>query len=101
VLVFKRVNEAVEIENAAWAEIIVFLQKCGWKPSVPAYFFLATNYTVQEEDATSLAAAGQVVLEEALRDPFASYSAIRFDVGKFAEVIEFARGGAFAITERR
>jgi hypothetical protein len=98
-LVFKRGADTVEIENPTWAKIIVFLQKCGWKPSVPAFYFLATNYSMNDSDARSLAVAGQVVLEETLRDPLGAYSTIQFDMGKFAEIIEFAAHGGFAITE--
>jgi hypothetical protein len=97
-LVFQRDGWQIEIENSTWAEILVFLQKCGWKPSVPAYFFLASNYAMNEADAQLLTAAGQIILEEAVRDPMAAYSSIQFEMGKFAEVIEFAAGGAFTIS---
>jgi hypothetical protein len=98
-MLFKRDADTVEIENATWLAIIRFLVKYGWKPSVPDYFFLATNYTVSEADAKSFAEAGKIVLDETMRDPLAAHSVIRFDMGKFAEVIEFAADGGFAITE--
>ena len=50
--------------------------------------------------AQSLAAAGQEVLDETMKDPLAAYSVIKFDMGKFAEIVEFASQGEFVISRK-
>ncbi len=57
----------------------------------------SSDYNVSEEDARSIAAAGQIVLEETLKDPLAAFSNIDFDMDKFAEIICFCENGAFRI----
>ena len=92
-----RGDEGVEVHPETWAKILLFLTKCGWRPSVPSYYFLSSDYNVSEEDARSIAAAGQIVLEETLKDPLAAFSNIDFDMDKFAEIICFCENGAFRI----
>lgn len=97
---FKRGNEVVQIEEDAWTEMVTFLSNYGWSPSVPAYFFLASNYhEMNQEDAHALATVGQAVLGKALHNPLSVYPDIRFDMGKFYEVVEFAAGGRFSIDQ--
>lgn len=86
----------IEIDPEMWVEIILYLNKRGWQPSIPAYWFLAPNLTVSKDDATGLALAGQRVLDEALHDPIAIYP-IPFDMGKLAELVSFFMEGAFRI----
>ncbi len=95
-----RDNWTVEVEPTTWAEILLFLSKCGWQASVPTHYWLASDVNVTREDALALAAAGRIVLEETMKGPLAAYSTITFDMGKFAEIVEFASEGEFKIASR-
>ena len=98
--VFERDDWKVEVDPATWAEIIRFLTVNGWEPGVPIFQLLATEYTVSDDVAASLHAAGEIVLEETLKDPINAHAAIRFDMGKFAEIVTFAEEGEFVIRKR-
>jgi len=87
----------VEVKAKTWAEILLFLSKCGWQPSVPTYHLLG-DMNVNTEDALALAAAGRIVLEETMKDPLGACQTVTFDLGKFAEIVEFASEGEFKIT---
>jgi hypothetical protein len=86
----------VKITAEKWAEILLFLTKRGWRPSIPTQHLLAQELDVFKEDASSLAAAGQEVLDEALNDPLAFYP-VPIDMGKLAEIVCFCEQGAFRI----
>ena len=95
----QRDDWSVEVAHTTWAEILLFLGKCGWRPSFSSHYMLAKTYKVGDEDAISLARAGNVVLEETLKDPLAAYSTITFDMGKFAEIVESASESGFTICD--
>lgn len=95
-IVLIREEWRVEIGAEMWAELLLFLSKRGWKPSIPTYYLLGQNLDVSQEDARSLASAGQAVLDEALRDPLAFYP-VPFDKAKLAEIVCFCEEGAFSI----
>jgi hypothetical protein len=86
----------IEIDPEIWAEIILYLNKRGWQPSIPAHWFLAPNLIVSKADAIGIALAGQRVLDDAIRDPMAIYP-LPFDMGKLAELVCFFEEGAFRI----
>lgn len=67
---------------------------------MPVHHLLANDFTVTGDIAQSLAAAGQEVLDETMKDPLAAYSVIKFDMGKFAEIVEFASEGEFIISRK-
>ena len=92
-----REDWTISLPTSMWAEMLRLLGTCGWRPSVPSMSFLADQFTVTEADAAHLAAAGQIVLEAMLNDPMGAAQSIRFDLGKFAEVVTFAAEGAFLI----
>jgi len=94
--VLERGERFIEIDREMWAEILLWLNKRGWQPSIPTSWFFAPNLTVSKEDAEGLAKAGQRVLDETLRDPLAIYPA-PFKMGKLAELIGFLEEGAFRI----
>jgi len=87
----------VEVEPTTWLEIISFLNKNGWLPGIPISHMLGPMYEFGDELANHFSMAGEIILEETMKDPLAAYSMIRFDMGKFAEIIEFAKGGGFTI----
>jgi hypothetical protein len=87
----------VSVESPTWAEILRFLSSCGWGTTMPMTQWLTGNCTVSSDDAAALAAAGRIVLEETLKDPMGACSTIKFDMGKFAEIVEFASEGSFVI----
>jgi hypothetical protein len=87
----------IELPTPMWAEMLLFLSKCGWRPSVLTHSFLADGCVVCEDDAVSLAKAGEVVLDETSKNPLAALGTMRFDWGKFAEIVGFAAEGSFAI----
>lgn len=93
----ERADSSVEVEPATWLEILSFLNKSGWQPGIPIMSMTAPNYEFDDELADHFAQAGEIILEEAMQNPMAAYSMIRFDMGKFAEIIEFAKDGAFTI----
>jgi hypothetical protein len=95
-IVLERSECCVEIDPEMWAELLLYLSKRGWQPSVPTYYFFAPNLTVSKEDAEGLAIAGQQVLDDALRDPLAIYP-VPFDMGKLAELVCFLEDGAFYV----
>lgn len=97
-LLLRREGWTLEVEPSTWSEILLFLTEFGWKPSVSVDHLLAKDFTVTDDIAESLAAAGQIVLDETLKDPLAAYSVIKFDMGKFAEIVEFASEGEFIIS---
>ena len=90
----------IEVEASAWAEMLLLLSKAGWQPTVPSHSLLASSLNVSEGDALSLAHVGRVSLDEALKNPLAAYSKIKFDMGKFAEIIELASQGPFVIRDK-
>jgi len=94
---FCRGDECIEMHPETWAKILLFLTKCGWKPSVPSFYFLSGNYDMSESDAKNISVIGQIVLEEAMKDPFGAYSSIDFDMGEFYEIVNFCGKGAFQI----
>lgn len=61
---------------------------------------LAKFCQVSDADAHSLAQAGNIVMEETLKNPLDAYSAITFDMGKFAEIVTFAEDGGFIIKDQ-
>jgi hypothetical protein len=95
-IVLMREESRVKIAPEVWAELLLFLSKRGWKPSIPTYYLLGQNLDISQEDASSLASAGQAILDEALHDPLAFYP-VPFDMGKLAEIGCFCEGGAFSI----
>ncbi len=95
-VVLGRDEESIKIAPEMWAEILLYLSKRGWQPSIPTSSFLASNLSVSDEDAKGLALAGQRVLDEALRDPLAIYP-VPFNMSKFAELVCFLEEGAFRI----
>lgn len=100
-LVFKRNDWEIEVDPRTWADIIVFLAEAGWKSTVPTHRLLQVDeITVSDTDAAALATVGEVVMEEAVKDPFSAYSTIKFDMGAFAEIITFASEGVFTVTQR-
>jgi hypothetical protein len=58
---------------------------------------LRPEYEFDDELAIHFSQAGETILEESLKNPMAAYSVIRFDMGKFTEIIELAKGGPFTI----
>lgn len=95
-VVLERGEQFIEIDREMWAEILLYLSKSGWQPSIPSSCFLASNLSVSKEDAKGLAVAGQRVLDEALRDPLAIYP-VPLNMGKLAELVGFLEEGAFRI----
>jgi hypothetical protein len=95
-VVLARGEWQVKITAEKWAEILLFLNKRGWRPSVPTHYLLAGDFDLLKQDASSLAAAGQKVLDEALNDPLAFYP-VPIDMGKLAEIVCFCEEGAFRI----
>lgn len=93
----QRDDQTIEVPAPMWAEMLLFLSTCGWRPSIPGNWLLADGQVVSEEDAKSLAAAGQIVLDRTLKTPFDAYEAIQFDLGKFAQIVTFASEGSFTI----
>jgi hypothetical protein len=90
-----RKNEAIEVVESTWGPIIAFLAANGWNPSDSADSFLTGNDSMNEQDALALAAAGKEIFAEALKDPLGVQ--IRFELEKFAAIVEFASAGAFKI----
>jgi len=93
----ERPDWTVELETEEWAEMVLFLTKNGWQPGTLSMNFLAGKFDFDAELANHFVQAGQIILEETMKDPLSAYSVIRFDMGKFAEVIEFAKEGAFVV----
>lgn len=101
-LIFHRPGWSVEVNPLTWAEIVEFFSEAGWEPNIPTQrLLIASSITVDEESALAFAEAGKVVLEETRNDPLAACSAIQFDLGKFAEIVEFASVGSFSVTQRQ
>jgi hypothetical protein len=92
-----REDWSIELPTPMWAELLLFLSKCGWRPSVPTHSFLAGTCVVSENDALSLAKAGEFVLDETAKDPAAALGTMQFDWGKFAEIVGFTAEGSFSI----
>jgi len=88
----------IELPTPMWAELLLFLSKCGWKPRVPSFHLLGDDYDVATDVAESMAAAGRIILEETMNDPMGAHSVITFDLGKFAEIVEMASAGAFQVS---
>lgn len=86
----------IEIATTEWAELLLFLSKQGWQPSIPTHSLLASYVSVSNEDATSLADSGQKILDEAMRNPLTFYP-VPFDMGKMAEILCFCEEGAFQL----
>jgi hypothetical protein len=95
-VVLERGEESIKIAPEMWGEILLYLSKRGWQPSIPTSGFLASNLSVSNEDAKGLAVAGQRLLDEALRDPLAIYP-VPFNMGKLAELVCFLEEGEFRI----
>lgn len=96
VVVLMRGEWRIEVDSEMWSELLLFLSKHGGRVSIPARYLLANELNVSQEDASSLASAGQAILDEALHDPLAFYP-VPFDMGKLAEIVCFCEGGAFSI----
>ena len=97
-----RGEEVIEVAEPTWAQAIGLLGKHGWNPSrVPDLIMFESDLIMFESDlmsqadAKGLARIGREILESALRNPLEFQ--IRFDMAKFAEIIEFASGGSFKI----
>ena len=100
-LLFTREGHTVGVDPRTWADIFDYFSEAGWTPPIQAYRLLQTNVVnVGKDEALAFAEAGRVVLEEAIKDPLSASSTITFDMGKFAELIEFASEGQFTITQR-
>lgn len=87
----------VEVAAVQWAGMIAFLASAGWQPTVPALVGEDREVVIDDEHAKHFAAAGQIVLEETLKDPASENATIQFDMGKFAEIVTFAADGGFTI----
>jgi len=95
-VVLMRKDWQIVIASDMWSEILLFMTKRGWRPSVPTYYFFAEKLEVSQEDAISLAAMGQGVLDGALQNPLSIYPVL-FDMGKLAEIVCFCEEGAFQL----
>lgn len=93
----ERGDWSIEVEAKTWLEIISFLNENGWQPGVPILPMLKPKYEFDDELAIHFSQAGEIIIEEIMKNPLAAYSVIRFDMGKFAEIIELAKGGGFTI----
>lgn len=94
-VILKRNDWKIEINPTEWAEILLYLVKNGWNPSVPSYYFLG-QHEVNETDAVNLRSIGQAVLNRALEKPLAVYP-VSFNMGKLAEIVVFCEDGGFQI----
>jgi hypothetical protein len=66
-LLFTRDDWTVEVDPTTWCEITEFFSANGWEPNVPTHRLMKNPFvTVDKDSAVALAAAGRIVLEEAL-----------------------------------
>jgi hypothetical protein len=86
------------LDQETWTEILLFLQKWGWKPEQLSMNYLATGVRVSDEDAVRLVEAGDRIFQAALADPRTFYP-VRPDMGKLSEAVEMSRSGGFLISE--
>ena len=96
-LTLSRGDESLEVVEPTWALILIFMEKQGWSPSVSVESLLVDTDEMNDEDALALSAAGGEILTRVLGDPMSFHSAIRFDLQRFAEIMDLAAGGAFRI----
>jgi hypothetical protein len=96
VVVLMRGERRVEIGFEMWSGLLLFLSKRRWRSSIPAHSLLAKEVNISQDDASNLAVAGQVALDEAVHDPLTVYP-LPFDMGKLAEIVCFCEEGAFRI----
>ena len=94
-----RADDRFEVDINQWSEMLYFLNNAWWLPSIPVSFFFKQNYTVAHDEALYLAAAGRIILEEALKDPMSAFQTIRFDMGLFSNGIDFCEKGAFTVCQ--
>lgn len=92
-----RADWSIALGTPMWGEMLLFMSKIGWRPEGPAYAWVASKIVVSDAIAASFAAAGQLVLDECMSDPAGMVASIRFDLGKFAEIVTFAAEGGFVI----
>jgi hypothetical protein len=93
----KRNDWTVEVSPATWAAILDFLNEFGWRSDVLTRDPPTGDLQVSASEAERLVQAGDIVFEETMKEPLAAYSIIRFNMGKFSEIIEFAREGQFVM----
>ena len=98
-VILTRDNDKIDVDVNQWSEMLYFLNNAGWLPSIPVSFFFKQNYTVAHDEALYLAAAGRIILEEALKDPMSAFQTIRFDMGLFSNGIDFCEKGAFTVCQ--
>lgn len=77
-----RADWQIEVAAAQWAGMIAFLAESGWRPGVPAFVPGQGEAVVDDAHAKHFAGAGEIVLEETLKDPLSAYATITFDMGK-------------------
>ena len=95
VISFQRGDCTIEVDVAAWGSMLAFLAQCGFI-SEPLNRTLRSGLRlISAEEALRFAVVGQVVLDTFSEDPMAGCAEIRFDLGKFAEIVIFAEEGGF------
>src|SRR5262249_2841762 len=91
----KRGKGGIKVGEQTWAMVVRFMVKYGWKPSVDRDSYLSDVDSMNEADARSFAATGHIVMFQGFGDPGGVQ--IRFDLTKFAQIIDFASEGEFEI----
>jgi hypothetical protein len=90
-----RGDEVIDLKESAWALTLTCLVAHGWAPSVATDTLMSNSHRLNRQDAAALAAIGQEILGQALRDPLAMK--VRIDLAKLAAIVDLAARGAFHV----
>ena len=94
--ILKRSEESLAIDAETWAKILFVASKWGWQPSRPTYFFLASDFEVNDEEARSLASTIERIWDAASKDPFNLDLSV--NLSRLMDVGSFCLQGSFMIS---
>jgi hypothetical protein len=96
--VLERGEEHLTIDAETWANVLLVASKWGWRPSRPTYFFLASDFQVNNEEARALASTIERIWEAVSKDPFNLHLSV--ELSTLMNVGAFCLRGAFVVTNR-
>jgi hypothetical protein len=90
----ERGQDMLVLKASVWAEVLLAASKWGWKPTRPTFYFLASNFEVQHEEAMSLAASVERIWAAMSENPELRIGA---PIDKLLDVGAFCLKGPFVI----
>lgn len=94
----ERGGDSLRISAPVWAESLALALRYKWDPRGNSTSYLASGFSVSDQDAAALTEALDRAFAAALEQP-ARFYPVRVDMGELYQLREFIAGGAFVVSD--